>query len=172
VRRANIVTIIDTPAKPAVPAVTHQQYIIDTPAVPAVPAIQERSHYETQCREVIVPSYSYWTYKLEGRLTVKSIDTVITNPNREALTGHVTVVVGYTVDHNFGHFFDTNTDLEDKTKTFTGTFTSVPSGNNFYDGNIAFADRINDAIIDDEHFPQVQSSSITTDLPYGYYFLN
>jgi hypothetical protein len=171
-RRANMVTIIDVPAKPAVPAVTHQQWVVDVPAVPAVPAIQERSHYETQCREVIVPAYSYWTYKLEGRVTVKSIDTAITNPNNVPLTGHVTVVVEYTVDHNFGHFFDTDTDLEDKTKTFVGTFTSVPGGTTFYDGNIVFSDRINDAIIDDEHFPYVESSSITTDLPLGYYFLN
>lgn len=160
------------PAKPAIPETHHHNQIVITPAVPAVPAIQERSHYETQCKEVIVPAYSYWTYKLEGRVTIKSIDTVITNPNNIRLTGNVNVVVAYTVDHNFGHWFDTDTDLEDKTQTFTGTFTSVPQGSTFYDGNIVFADRINDAIIDDEHFPYVESSSITTVLPLGYYFLN
>jgi hypothetical protein len=132
-------------------------------------------HYERIClfccRNVWIPTYSYWTYKLEGRVTVKSIDTVITNPNNIPLTGTVNVVVAYTVDRNFGHLLNTNPDLVDKTKTFTGTFTSVPSGTTFYDGNIVFSDRINDAIIDDGHFPFVQSSSINTVLPWGYFFL-
>lgn len=169
VRRANMVTIIDIPARPAVPAVTHQVWIVDVPAVPAVPAIQERSHYETQCHDVIVPSYQYWTYKLEGRVTVKSIDTEITNPNGIPLSGTATVIVGYTVDHNFGNLLNTNQDLENKRKTFTGRFENVQPGvNNYGDVQIVFSDRINDAIIVDNYFPQVISSEITTDIPNGY----
>jgi hypothetical protein len=121
--------------------------------------------------QVTIPAYSYYTYKLEGRATLRSIDTTITNPNDIALNGVVTVVVQYTVDHNFGHLFDTNTDLETMTKTFTGTFTGIPQGTTLYDGNIAFADRINDAAIVDGQLPTVISSDITTDIPEGY-FLN
>jgi hypothetical protein len=169
------------------PAVTHQETVVDAAAYDetihhsAVTHVvhheagyktvhhAEVSHYEQQCHSVIVPSYQYWTYKLEGRVSVKSIDTVITNPNGISLTGTVNVVVGYTVDHNFGHLLNTNTDLEDMTKTFTATFTGIPSGSTFYDGNIIFSDRINDAIIDEDHFPTVISSDITTNVPLGYY---
>jgi hypothetical protein len=155
---------------PAVDARTHTVTIIDVPAIPAVPAIPETHHHEEQCTQVPVPSYSYWTYKVEGRVTVKSIDTVITNPNGIPLTGHVTVVVGYTVDKNFGKWLNTQQNLEERTKTFSATFDSVPGGNTFYDGDIVFSERINDAIIDEDHFPRVINSNIVTELPLGYYF--
>lgn len=133
-----------------------------------VPGHTDRVCIFHRCFDVWVPGYSYWTYKLEGRVTVKSIGTEITNPNRIPLDGTVTVVVGYTVDKKFDDC-TTDTKLRDRTKTFVGTFTSVPSGTTFYDGEIVFHDRINDAIIDDSHFPEVLSSNIVTTVPWGYF---
>lgn len=151
-----------------VDAVTH---IVHHAAV--THTVHHNAVYETQCREVVVPSYQYWTYKLEGRVSVRSIDTEITNPNKIPVSGTATVVVGYTVDHNFGRFFNTNQDLENMRKTFTGRFENVnPGVNNYGDVPIVFSDRINDAIIDDEHFPQVVESSIVTDVPWGYHMNN
>lgn len=120
-------------------------------------------HYDT------VRTPGYWTYKLEGRVSVKTIDTEIGNVNNMALKGVVTVTVYYAVDTNFNHILNTAQTLTYKYKTFTGTFTANPKGTTFYDTQVVFSDRINDAIVDDNNFPEVTNVGIETIVPSGYH---
>lgn len=120
-------------------------------------------HYET----VTIPGY--WTYKLEGRVTVKSISTEIGNVNDLSLKGVVAVTVRYAVDTNFNRPLNPTQMLVYKEKKFKGTFTANPNGITYYDAPVVFSDRINDAIVDDNNFPEITSVGIETIVPAGYH---
>jgi hypothetical protein len=120
-------------------------------------------HYET----ITIPGY--WTYKLEGRVTVKSINTEIGNVNDLSLKGVVSVTVRYAVDTNFNHAFNPTQALAYKERKFYGTFTANPKGTTYYDAPITFSCRINDATIDDNNFPEVTQVGIDTIVPAGYH---